>query len=122
MTILHKPEPYVQECPTCNIRFKYSDDDIHLSEESHKFGVVLCDYRNGFIICPSCGEILSPLKAKPISTDEDEFGILALYIPCLRDAYKEVLGNKITEENLDKINALALEKFFFRRDLINTTK
>lgn len=122
MTILHKLEPYVQECPTCNARFKYSDDDIRPSEESHKFGVVLCDYRNGFIICPSCGEILSPSKAKFISTDEDEFGTLMLYIPCLRDAYEEVLGDKITEENLDKINALALEKFFFRRDLINTTK
>lgn len=107
MTIV---EPYIAKCFDCETIFRFSSRDIHDMNEAYKYGTILFDCLDGFVVCPNCGELVLHWD-KSMSTNVNTYCVDILYARCLQDAVAEVCANKLTTKEVDKIYSLASEKF-----------
>ena len=107
MTII---EPYIAQCHDCKTTFRFSEGYIQKPHNDVKFGTMIADCLEGFVICPTCGQLLTDWH-KHLTTNDNAYCLDILYSTYLREAFKETCCDKITDEEFDRILKLAFKKF-----------
>jgi hypothetical protein len=107
MTII---EPYITKCHECKTVFRFSEGYIQKPGNDLKFGTMIFDCLDGFVVCPTCGNLITSWD-KHITTNDNTYCVDVVYATCLREAFKETCSDRISDEEFSRIFKLATKKF-----------